>query len=123
MGIKWTILIYTHSDMADVWPMFFGQLTKYGLDTKFEIYVAVNKNDERIPYTQLYYNDKLSYTDRLKSILEQISDDTILFIHEDMVLYDTPNFGLLNRYFNYVYTGYADSIKLSYVENGITTTD
>ena len=44
--MKPTLVIYTHTDMKDVWPMFFGQLKKYISDTK--IYVAVNEDDTQL---------------------------------------------------------------------------
>ena len=29
MGIGLPIVVYTHTDMKDIWPMFFGQFKKY----------------------------------------------------------------------------------------------
>ncbi len=34
MGISVPIIVYTHTDMKDSWPMFVGQLKKYIGDTK-----------------------------------------------------------------------------------------
>jgi hypothetical protein len=39
--MKPTIVIYTHTDMKDVWPMFFGQFKKYISD--YNVYVCVNR--------------------------------------------------------------------------------
>jgi hypothetical protein len=38
--MKPIIVVYTHTDVSDLWPMFFGEFKKYMPDTK--IYVAVN---------------------------------------------------------------------------------
>ena len=110
--MKATIVVYTHTDMKDVWPMFFGQFKKYIND--YNVYVCVNKLDSDIPsdYTQITYDDSMPYTERWKQLLKQIKEDVIIFLHEDMVLIDTPNFELIQKYTNYVKTGIANGIKL-----------
>lgn len=113
-----TIVIYTHTDMKDVWPMFFGQFKKYVINHK--VYVCVNKRDKYIPteYTQITYDDSVAYTDRWSQLLPQIKEDLLLFMHEDMVLYDKPNFDLLKKYATYVHDKLVDSVKLIYAGNG-----
>lgn len=112
MGIELPIVVYTHTDMRDVWPMFFGQFKKYM--NGFKIYVAVNKEDDSIPsdYTQIYYDDSKQYTERWKEILPQIKEDIILFLHEDMILFDAPKTEYLERYYKLVKDGEVNSIKL-----------
>ena len=69
MGISVPIIVYTHTDMKDIWPMFFGQLKKYIGDTK--VYVAVNEDDTQISdYIRIIYDDTKQYTERWKEILE-----------------------------------------------------
>ena len=114
MGISVPLIVYTHTDMKDVWPMFFGQLKKYIGDTK--IYVAVNEDDIQLPgYTKIIYDDSMAYTDRWKYILTQIKEDVFMFIHEDMVLFDEPKIDYINKYSNLVKSSKAGSIKLIYV--------
>jgi hypothetical protein len=111
MGISVPIIVYTHTDMKDIWPMFFGQLKKYVGDTK--IYVAVNKDDTQISdYIRIIYDDSKEYTERWKEILEQIEEETFMFMHEDMILFDEPNFQMLEKYVDYVTNEMVDSIKL-----------
>lgn len=111
MGINLPIVVYTHTDMKDVWPIFFGQLKKYIGDIK--VYVAVNEEvSELSDYIQIIYNDSKKYTERLKEILPKISDEVVLFLHEDMILFNKPNFDLLDEYFIYVKNKKVDSIKL-----------
>lgn len=111
MGIKIPIIVYTHTDMKDVWPMFFGQLNKYFSDTK--IYVAVNEDDKQLSdYIRIIYDDSKLYTDRWKEILPQIKEETIMFMHEDMILFDSPNFESIDKYIGYVNDGLANSIKM-----------
>ena len=112
MGIEIPIVVYTHTDMKDVWPMFFGQFRKY--INGFKVYVAVNQIDTQIPsdYIQLVYDDSKLYTERWGQILPQIEEETIMFLHEDMILFDKPNFELLEKYYGYVKSGIAESVKM-----------
>jgi hypothetical protein len=111
MGISVPLIVYTHTDMKDVWPMFFGQLKKYIGDTK--VYVAVNEDDvELSDYNRIIYDDSNSYTKRWKAILEQIDTQTFMFMHEDMVLFDKIDFQSLEKYIGYVNDNLAESIKL-----------
>jgi hypothetical protein len=111
MGISVPIIVYTHTDMKDIWPMFFGQLKKYIGDTK--VYVAVNKDDTQISdYIRIIYDDSKVYTERWKDILEQIEEETFMFMHEDMILFDKLNFQMLEKYISYINDKMLDSIKL-----------
>lgn len=111
MGIGTPIVVYTHTDVSDVWPMFFGELEKYLPNSK--VYVAVNKSDDRlVNHTQLLYNDTKLYTERWKEILPQIVEDTILFMHEDMILMGNPKIESLQKYVDYVNNDLVKSIKL-----------
>jgi hypothetical protein len=111
MGISVPLIVYTHTDMKDVWPMFFGQLKKYIGDTK--IYVAVNNEDELLSeYNQIVYDDSKLYTQRWAEILELIEEETFMFMHEDMILFDKVDFQSLEKYIGYVKDNLAESIKL-----------
>jgi hypothetical protein len=97
--------------MKDIWPMFFGQLKKYVGDTK--IYVAVNEDDTQISdYIRIIYDDKKEYTERWKEILDKVEEETFMFIHEDMILFDKINYELLEKYITYIKNDSAESIKL-----------
>jgi hypothetical protein len=111
MGISVPIIVYTHTDMKDIWPMFFGQLKKYIGDTK--VYVAVNEDDTQISdYIRIIYDDKKQYTERWKEILDKVEEETFMFIHEDMILFDKLNFQLLEKCIGYVNDEMLDSVKL-----------
>ena len=117
MGISVPIVVYTHTDMKDIWPMFFGQLKKYVGDTK--IYVAVNEDDTQISdYIRIIYDDSKEYTERWKDILEQIEEETFMFMHEDMILFDKLNFQMLEKYIGYINDEMLDSIKLILAGDG-----
>jgi hypothetical protein len=111
MGISVPIIVYTHTDMKDIWPMFFGQLKKYIGDTK--VYVAVNEDDTQISdYIRIIYDDKKEYTERWKEILDKIEEETFMFIHEDMILFDKIDYELLEKYIKYINNDSVESIKL-----------
>jgi hypothetical protein len=91
--------------------MFFGQLKKYIGDTK--VYVAVNEDDTQLSdYIRIIYDDTNSYTHRWKEILEQVEEETFMFMHEDMILFDKVDFQYLEKYIGYIKNGLAESIKL-----------
>jgi hypothetical protein len=112
MGMNLPIVLYTHTDMKDIWPIVFGQIKKYLVD--FKIYIAVNQDDESIPdeFIKIFYNDKEQYTTRWSEILPQIQEDVILFLHEDMILLGFPKVELLEIYKNLINDGRAYGIKL-----------
>jgi len=117
MGISVPLIVYTHTDMKDVWPMFFGQLKKYIGDTK--IYVAVNENDMQLSdMISIIYDDTKQYTERWKQILEQVEEETFMFMHEDMILFDKVDFKSLEKYIGYVKDNLAESIKLIFAGEG-----
>jgi hypothetical protein len=112
MGVKLIpIVVYTHTDMKDVWVPFFGQLKKYMPDN--EVYVCVNADDEMLSdYNRVIYDETKSYTEKLAESLEQINEEVFLFTHEDMILFDTPDYEYLQKYYSYVKDKKVDSIKL-----------
>jgi hypothetical protein len=117
MGISVPIIVYTHTDMKDIWPMFFGQLKKYIGDTK--VYVAVNADDTQISdYIRIIYDDTKEYTERWKDILDKIDEETFMFMHEDMILFDKIDFQSLEKYIGYINNESAESIKLILAGDG-----
>jgi len=118
MGVKLIpIVVYTHTDMRDVWVPFFGQLRKYMPDN--EVYVCVNKDDEMLSnYNRVIYDETKSYTEKLAESLEQINEEVFLFTHEDMILFNKPDYEYLQKYYSYVNDRKVDSIKLLYAGDG-----
>jgi len=116
MGIDIPIVVYTHTDMVDVWEMFFKQLKKYLPNNK--IYVAVNEDDTHLSdYIQIIYDDSKPYTERWKDILSKLNEEVFLFLHEDMILFDDVKMDSIERYFDLVNEGKVDSIKMSYTNS------
>lgn len=107
------LVLYTHTDMKDMWPMCFGQMKKF-IPTEIKVYVVVNKNDGDIPdeYIQLIYNDSLTYTERWMSVLDKIESEIILFLQEDFILLDSIDWDTIDKYISYVNNELLYSIKL-----------
>jgi hypothetical protein len=115
MGV---IVIYTHTDMQDVWKLFFGQNKKYL--SQFKTYICLDKPNDNVPkeYIPIYYDETKTYTERLVDSLKQIDEEVFLFTHEDMILFDTPDYEYLQKYYSYVKDRKVDSIKLIYAGDG-----
>jgi len=116
MGIDVPIVVYTHTDMKDVWSMFFGQLKKYLPNNK--IYVVVNEDDTQLSdMIRIIYDDTKPYTERWKEALPQINEETIIFLHEDMILFDEVDMSYIQRYYDLVNSGMVESIKMIYTNS------
>ena len=110
MGIKnLPIVVYSHSSYNDVWPLIFGQIKKYHPINP--LYLFTNEKSYK-GVTSIYYNELLNYNNRIIQCLSQINEDVFLFLHEDMPLYDTPNYSVLNEYLKLIINDSLDSIKL-----------
>jgi hypothetical protein len=69
-------------------------------------------------YNRVIYDETKSYTERLSESLEQINEEVFLFTHEDMILFDRPNYEYLQKYHSYVIDKKVNSIKLVYAGDG-----
>ena len=92
-------VLYTHTDYSDCWPMYFGQMIKYS-NIFSKNYVFVDSIDSRIPsfFTQIQYDERDSYTNRLLSCLKKIDASHILFEHEDMIILRSPEVSQIKIY-------------------------
>jgi len=111
------LILYTHTDYKDVWKMFFNQSDKYL--GNIEKIIFVNKFDEAIPneYHKVFYDEKLNYTKRVVQCLNQIESDVVLFLHEDMILFDTPDYEKINKFIELTKNNATDFIKLIKVDS------
>lgn len=107
-------LTYTHSDYADVWPVYFHQMQKF-FDLGMKDFVAVDKLNGGLPshMPTIVYDDVLPYPQRLLSCLERLSEfDYIFFDHEDMFLYEHPDREELFGYYGCLTSGEFDHIRM-----------
>jgi len=106
------ILLYTHSDYSWVWKYWHQQTDKF-LSNYDKICFLNSESNFRDDYRTIKYDDNDSYKDRIYSCLEKLDNDLIvLFCHEDMFLYNKPNFTTLNEYINLIKENKCDTIKL-----------
>lgn len=112
------LVVYTHSDMKDVWNPFFGQLEKFM--PSYKIYVCIDRNDEELAkkYNIITYDASKKYTNRILECLDKINENVILFFHEDMILYAEPKHEYLKKYYEFVLNNKANIIKLIYAGSG-----
>lgn len=119
MGIKnLPIVVYSHSSYSDVWPLIFGQLKKF--HTTNPLYLFTNEKSYS-GVTSIYYDALLNYNNRIIQCLSQINNEVFLFMHEDMPLYDTPNYHILDEYLKLITNNNIDSIKLIFAGNKINS--
>ena len=106
------ILLYTHSDYSWVWKYWHQQTDKFL--NNFEKICLINSDSSfRQDYYIINYDDKNIYKDRVLSCLNKLNDEEIvLFCHEDMFLYDEPNFKIINDYIDLIKNNECDLIKL-----------
>jgi hypothetical protein len=106
------ILLYTHSDYSWVWKFWHQQTDKFLKDFE-KICMIDSKSSFRSDYLCLKYDDRKDYKNRIISCLETLNDnDIVLFCHEDMFLYEQPNYNLLKDFTKLISNNQCHSIKL-----------
>lgn len=114
MGIETTPFIcYSHSSYEDMRIVFFSRLQKY-LPQAINLVLFTDKIVTPPPpgVRVIFFDESLSYSDRVASCLDQLQEDVCVFHHEDMILYDIPDIVMLNAYIHTVGSGNLDYIKL-----------
>lgn len=107
-------LTYTHIEYSDVYKLYELQMKKY-FPIEIPHYIAINTFNNEIDNStnQLIYEDKFQYPKRLYTCLEQLDMyDYIFFDHEDMFLYDKPEYNTLEEYYTLIKSGILDHIRL-----------
>ena len=106
------LLLYTHSDYSWVWKYWHQQTDKF-LKNYQKICLLNSTSSFRDDYQTIKYDVKNIYKNRILSCLNNLNDeDIVLFCHEDMFLYDKPNFNILNEYINLIKNEQCGLIKL-----------
>ena len=89
------VIMYTHTDYSDIWPLFFGQFGELFPFKDVPKYIFVDKqglDGHNIPesWIPVTYDDGEVYANRFSSCLEQVPEKYVLLHHEDMPLYYPP---------------------------------
>jgi len=106
-----TLTFYSHKDYSDIWPVLFKQTDKY-FDSSVKKVLFTNAGEVPTEWNVIYYDDTKSYQDRFVSCLEQLDDEIILYHHEDMFLYDSPNIDYIKRLYWLITDKNYDFVKL-----------
>jgi len=94
---NYAIVVNTHSSSIDVLTIFLNQLEKYYPNNKVYI-LTDNGEDISTKHNIILYDSKDKFrTQYLKSI-KQVSEDYILYLNEDYILYDYVNKDKINDY-------------------------
>tara|TARA_B110000483_G_C18150303_1_gene525148 strand:+ start:985 stop:1710 length:726 start_codon:yes stop_codon:yes gene_type:complete len=106
------LLLYTHSDYNWVWKYWHQQTDKY-LNNFEKICLLNSQSIFRDDYLVIKYNDQNTYKNRILSCLDKLNDDdVVLFLHEDMFLYNMPKFNIFNEYCDLIKNDKCHTIKL-----------
>jgi len=110
----YSLVFYSHSDYSDCWRPMFQQTDKYFGD-EVKKYLFCDKEMDSVPndWNVVKYDDNNSYQNRVISCLDQLpSDEVIIFHHEDMFLYDSPNKDFLYKCYEHVKNDEVNFLKL-----------
>jgi hypothetical protein len=118
-----SIAVYSHSEYYDLWEPFFSRLKKYHSECKIYFFVdkVINDFQKKYKFIEINYNNDDKYSSRLFSCLNQINDDHILYLHEDMILYDHVDIDKLNFSYDFIRENNYDYIRL--IKSGIKSND
>jgi len=108
--MSFPIIIYSHSSYSDAWPLILGQFKVFLPEVK--IYLFADTDPVKGEYHFVKYDNSKNYNERMLECLKSITEPIVLFTHEDMPLYGTPDFNKLDIYYNHLKNDLADSIKL-----------
>jgi hypothetical protein len=97
---KWniTLCMYSHSSYSDAWPCFFSQCDKFMSHYPKALFTDSCPIDVPEDWTVIEYDDSQSYSERVAGCLEKIKTKLCFFHHEDMFLYDKPDYDILDKY-------------------------
>lgn len=106
------LVFYSHSDYSDVWTPLFAQTEKYLKGYKKYLFTDQSTEELDNDWIVIRYDDSLPYQKRMLHCLGQVEEDIILFHHEDMFLYDSPDKEKMSSYEQIVLDEDIDFIRL-----------
>lgn len=82
------ILIFTHSDYQDIWPIVVDGLRKNALEAVVHFAVNSSADTSNLPGVKYTYDESKPYASRLCEVLEKIQAEYVLFFHDVDILID-----------------------------------
>ena len=114
------IVTYTNSNCQDVWPVYFGQLSKYA--NSFPSYVFSNIDPNKYEgHNFILYDNQKPYYEQYTKCLESVKEDYIIYCQEDFIMYDKVNIEYINRYIEFLNNSDYSFVRL--IGSGFTKTD
>ena len=89
-----TLFMYSHSSYSDVWDPFFKQADKYLLNYKKVLFSDDDMGKTPENWSFVKYNEEDDYAKRMHTCLEKLDTELCFFHHEDMFLYNKPDYNL-----------------------------
>lgn len=104
-------IVYSNNEYFDVLDIFFEEQKKQGLEAnKYILFSDIEFNNQ---IKTIKYQNNETYAKRLKTCLEKISSEIILYQHEDMFLYDSPNINKINKYIDFLKKSQYSFVRLA----------
>lgn len=103
-----SIIVYTHTNVSDVWPMFFGELKKYMPFLEVNVFcdnIPVGINSSHFEgHNFIFYNDSKDYPfyKQYCECLEKVKTDYVLTLFEDQILYDNVDENEIKRLLDFL---------------------
>lgn len=121
------IVIYSHSEYSFLWKALIPLIQKYAPDFIIHFCFEENADTEliksfNIPTNWIIhkYDDSLIWTNKVKFILSNISEEYVLFIHDDWLLINNINTNIISEMVNFMKV-YNCSFLLSYSHISVTS--
>lgn len=97
------LVVNTNSNYKDIWPMFYGQLSKYY--PNINTYTFTDK-DEDLLYggIHLIYDNTTSFRDQYLNCIKKVSEKYIITLNDDYILYNYVDFDKIKNYINILET-------------------
>jgi hypothetical protein len=107
------LIVYTHTDVNWVLPFWFKQTDKYMKDYEKILFINNPNSIDRNDYKIIQYDDRKTYRYRVLDCLSFLDDnEVVMFNHEDMFLYDLPDYDKLNEIITLVENDLVHLVKL-----------
>ena len=100
--MKYAIVTYTNSNCKDVWPVYFGQLTKHAKQLKS--YVLSDIDPKIDGHIFLKYSNEDDYYKQWVDALKYVDEDYVIYAQEDFILYDDVDFNKLDSFVDFIET-------------------
>lgn len=116
------VTTWTHSSYEDIWPMYYGQFKKYAPELKHALFINKKVQHKSVPKNciQVINNEKKDFSERWLNCMNQITEDNIIYMQEDFVLYDRVDIEWMKKIQNFLNESDYSFVRLikSGVEGG-----